>query len=651
MRHYKRKTQKGNVCRDIFEKAMADCILGQSIRFVAKKYDINRMTLKRYIDKKKKNPQIETGYKFLSRVHMVIPYEMEVDLAQHVKTMANMFHGLSILTCCKLAYEFAIKNELQVPDSWKKNKQAGRDWWGGFKKRQNLSIRSPEATSFARAVAFNPATLNRFYDNLSQVMNTFKFLPADIYNCDETGCTTVQKPFNVIASKGQKQVGSLTSAERGELVTLVYAASASGNVIPPMFIFPRVNYREYFIRGAPVGSIGCATKSGWINEELFVQYLQHLIKHTRCSKEHQILLILDNHESHVSLQAIDMAKENGIVMLTLPPHTSHKLQPLDRTVFGPFKKGYNRAADAWLRSNPGKTVTIYDIPELVKEAQMISMTPRNVLSGFKSTGISPFNRDLFTEIDFAPAVPTDRDMETDYNPSNVSVPTARDVSSSPESTDEFAPASVSTASNTTDTSVPSTSYISPSSLCPIPQAQPKNKRVTKRKKGSTRVLTSTPVRNTIAACLEQRLNKNKTASKSLSQVKRQSRAPCEETCLRQTSEIELMNESSDNSTNIDFDITEGDFVVARVTGKARIVNYIARIDVISGDEYECAYLKRVASKVDSNRPSFIVNSDDFAIIAKDDVIQKLPRPNVTVGSVRQSTKLTFNCNLGKFSIP
>ncbi|ELT96991.1 hypothetical protein CAPTEDRAFT_59258, partial [Capitella teleta] len=97
------------------------------------------------------------------------------------------------------------------------------------------------------------------------------------------------------------------------------------------------------------------------------------------------LFILDNHESNASCRVIDIAREHGIVLLTIPPHTSHKLQPLDCTVYGPFKAAYDRAADAWLRSHPGKT--IYDIPALANEA----ITARNIISGFRSTGIFPFN--------------------------------------------------------------------------------------------------------------------------------------------------------------------------------------------------------------------------------------------------------------------
>ena len=61
-----------------------------------------------------------------------------------------------------------------------------------------------------------------------------------------------------------------------------------------------------------------------------------------------------------------------------------------------------------MRSNPRKTITIYDIPALIKEAQLSTMISRNILSGFESTGIWPYNRNIFTELDFMPASVTDR---------------------------------------------------------------------------------------------------------------------------------------------------------------------------------------------------------------------------------------------------
>ncbi|KAJ8333858.1 hypothetical protein SKAU_G00411790 [Synaphobranchus kaupii] len=84
------------------------------------------------------------------------------------------------------------------------------------------------------------------------------------------GLTPKQVPDKIVARKGLKQVGAMTSGERGSLVTVVAAVNAQGNMIPPMFIFPRKNFRQHFIQAAPCGSIGAANGSGWMQEKEFV---------------------------------------------------------------------------------------------------------------------------------------------------------------------------------------------------------------------------------------------------------------------------------------------------------------------------------------------------------------------------------------------
>jgi hypothetical protein len=510
MRKYIRKTTRGSTPRDVLERAAVEIENGRTKRSVATEYNVDRMTLKRYITKRAANPEAVTGYQAVAVNKAVFPSEMEKDLANHIKLLADMFHGLSIQKCRTLAYQFSLHNKLNIPDSWAKNGKAGTDWWLAFRDRQRLAVRTPEATSFARSSAFNRPVVNQFYDNLAAVMDANRFQPEDIFNCDGTGCTTVQRPKQVVTELGRKQVGSITSAERGELVTVVYTVSASGNVIPPLFIFPRVNYKDHFIRGAPPGSVGRATRSGWINEDIFLEYLLHIIKNTRCSPDHKILLIMDNHESHISLKVIDTAKANGIVLLTIPPHTSHRLQPLDRSVYGPFKAAYNKAMDGWLRSNPGKTVTIYDIPSVVNEAHMSAVIPRNIVSGFQSTGIYPFNRELFSDVDFAPAVTTDRDIEV--NQATEEGSTSQSKSNELEK-QMHRPTHPPVSECTSPVNLPeaSSSYVSPAALLPIPKAEARKNSSKGRKRGRTKILTDTPVRDEIASAIKIKPNKKSTS--------------------------------------------------------------------------------------------------------------------------------------------
>ena len=57
----------------------------------------------------------------------------------------------------------------------------------------------------------------------------------------------------------------------------------------------------------------------------------------RRSKERPVLLILDNVDAHISPTAIDLVRENGVVMLTIPPQTLHYLRPLDQACSGSSK--------------------------------------------------------------------------------------------------------------------------------------------------------------------------------------------------------------------------------------------------------------------------------------------------------------------------
>lgn len=121
---------------------------------------------------------------------------------------------------------------------------------------------------------------------------------------------------------------------------------------------------------------------------------------------------MDNHESHISVPAIQTTKDNGVKLITLHPHTSNHMQPLDNSVFGPFKTYYNTAANELLMS-PGhveKSLTIYDIAGLVRKAFPLAFTPNNICKGFSLTGFHPLNENSYTDADFMSASYSDRPL-------------------------------------------------------------------------------------------------------------------------------------------------------------------------------------------------------------------------------------------------
>ena len=333
----------------------------------------------------------------------------EASLTVYAKKAARLFYGLSTMQTRKPAYDYARTLNKDIPSSWAENERAGEDWLSGFLKRNaTISLRSPEATSLSRATRFNRFNVAKFFDILMEVYARDQYGPERIWNVDETGCTTVHKPAKVLATTGAKQVGAIVSAERGQLVTLCCAVNAVGNSVPPMFIFPRVNYRDNFVNGGPVGCVGTAHPSGWMTAAGFLTFLKHFVAHVRPSPTDKVILLLDNHVSHLSVDVLQFAKDNGVVMVSFPPHCSHKLQPLDRSVYGPLKRYYNVACDDWIVSHKGRTMIIYDVPAMVGLAYPKAMTPANIQAGFKVSGISPFNRNVCTDDEFLPADVTDR---------------------------------------------------------------------------------------------------------------------------------------------------------------------------------------------------------------------------------------------------
>ena len=133
------------------------------------------MTLSRYITKCKTQPQPSVGYAAVTFASYIIPANIESDLARHIITLSDIFHGVCFKKCKELAYEFGLKNKLKLLSSWVENKNAGKSWWLVFKARHNLSISLPKPTSVGRASAFNKHTVNEYFDNLAKVMDDNNF--------------------------------------------------------------------------------------------------------------------------------------------------------------------------------------------------------------------------------------------------------------------------------------------------------------------------------------------------------------------------------------------------------------------------------------------------------------------------------------------
>ena len=227
-----------------------EAVVGGSMGILraAKTFDVPKTTLHRRVANK--NKLIHGELKGMGAMKTALPRIIELDLVKYILQMESMLFGLSMDDVRVLAFQLAESNCLQHPFNRTVGK-AGWDWVNGFRKRHpTVVLRTPEATSWARARGFNRPNVNNFFDPLEARIDEHAYPPTRIYNSDETSVTTVQtKAAKVLGLKGKRQVGCLTSAERGTLVTAEICMNAAGGYVPPMLIFPRVRMKADRVDG------------------------------------------------------------------------------------------------------------------------------------------------------------------------------------------------------------------------------------------------------------------------------------------------------------------------------------------------------------------------------------------------------------------
>ena len=128
-----------------------------------------------------------------------------------------------------------------------------------------------------------------------------------------------------------------------------------------------------------------------INAALFIEWFAFFLKS------------IHGHSSHISIELIEMARENNVCLLCLPSHTTHILQPLDIGVFKSFKSGFNKACGDFMKQHLGRVIMTDVLALMVGQAYTSAFTPVNVLSGFRNTGIYPFNPSSVDDRQLAPS--------------------------------------------------------------------------------------------------------------------------------------------------------------------------------------------------------------------------------------------------------
>jgi hypothetical protein len=180
---------------------------------------------------------------------------------------------------------------------------------------------------------------------------------------------------------------------RQEWITAIECASASGAAIPPLLIFKAKYTNTAWIPPCTPPEWRFSTsQSGWTSDSHAYEWLTTVFQPATLLDDPgtRRLLIMDGHGSHITANVISFCINRAIDLPILPPHTSHLLQPLHVSVFGPLKRSLAAETDAACRLDPGRIQRV-EWTETYIRARSIALSSSIITSGWRATGLSPLS--------------------------------------------------------------------------------------------------------------------------------------------------------------------------------------------------------------------------------------------------------------------
>jgi DDE superfamily endonuclease len=273
----------------------------------------------------------------------------------------------------------------------------GKNWTTNFiKRRTEIKTKFSRKYNYKRAQCEGPLIIGDWFKLVRNTIGKYGIQEEDIYNFDEAGFLMgVIATAKVVTSSQSRNRPTAAQPGNREWVSIIQGINSYGWSIPPFIIFKGGNHLSawYEDSGLPRDWVITLSENGWTTNEIGYQWIQHFEKHTRTrTKGTYRLLILDGHESHLSVEFQQYCQENHIITLCMPPHSSHILQPLDVGCFSPLRASYGKQIETPVRNRINHITKLEFLPAF-KEAFRAALTEQNIKSGFRATGLVPYDPD------------------------------------------------------------------------------------------------------------------------------------------------------------------------------------------------------------------------------------------------------------------
>lgn len=376
--------------------------------------------------------------------------EEETALVKYIDYMDKIGHPLGVAEVKMFAWSIAKRST--NPDCFGENGPSHK-WWRGFRRRhKNLTMRKPDKLDRRRKNTAKRSVVRKHFELLKEALKEADLLdkPEHIFNVDETGVEMNKGTRKVVVSRNRRKHYQDSVGDR-EHITANVCCSASGQALPPMLIFQKCFPSSDYSSTGPDDCLYAKSDNGWMDGELFLAWFKKIFL-PKTAHLRPAMLIMDGHISHLTIDLIDLARENGVILYCLPPHLTHLLQPLDVAVFKSLKDYFTKYANqvklVSLASDRILIVNRNNFTAIFREAFERCMIMATIKNGFRKCGIYPLEP---TAVDWSKL--TDDETIASASIDSASVPSV-DPASVPSSSN------ASSTSNSTSTSASITAVLS-----------------------------------------------------------------------------------------------------------------------------------------------------------------------------------------------
>nr|CAI5844919.1 unnamed protein product [Callosobruchus analis] len=373
---------------ETLQRAIRDVQAGASKKSVAQRYGIPRATiefrLKHKLDKAKRG---RNTYLTQEEEAKLVEWILENDRKGFPRRQIDL----------QLAVKaFLDNNERKNPFT---NNFPGIHWYKLFMTRHpKLTERTAEGVTPASAVV-SEDNIRGWFRDIEGYLKDKDLLPilADpsrIFNGDETCFQYNPKLGKVIAPKGKKNVYEVDLGKAKENLTAMFTFSASGIITPPMIIYPNKRLSSVVANEIPDEWAIGLTENGWMKSEVFIDYIKnHLHPYLRkINTKFPIILFVDGHRSHLSLELSKVCTNLEIVLIALYPNCTRIMQPADIANFRPLKSLWKRSVLQWRHKNPYCQLSKQHFAPILKTA-LDGLNKQYTVNGFRASGLFPWNPD------------------------------------------------------------------------------------------------------------------------------------------------------------------------------------------------------------------------------------------------------------------